>query len=207
MERKTLTQAEVLKELNEIENDSELTPEEKELFTKIYSAELERQRKDERIDLLKKQMEALKMKIAEDISKIMPTFDAGNEILDVSKCVCLDDDIIGKKENLWELEKKLVKAIKSKYENMADELEGIIDPDMFELDSKVTEGKKSRQEIDEIYIREFKKINGMDIYTKEKGILKNIVNDAMKYIGSKGIIELDGFGERVEEVTKSTSGR
>ena len=256
MERKELTQEEILKELKEIENDSELTEEEKEMSTKIYNAELERQRKDERIDLLRKQIKALRMKIIDDIINIMPTLDEEkkemaqdiinelgyplsadfdmlseaviynqNDVVGEQKMVVtgtvegqkipgvesvaiyLDDEIHKKRENLWELERKLGKVIKSKYENISDELEGIIDPEMFELDSKVTEDKKSSKEIDEIYTKELKKINEMDIYSNEKGILKNILNDAMKYIISDGLLEFDDLGEYVAEAMKQATHR
>ena len=222
MERKKLTESELLKAIRDIETDDEMAPEEKELVTKIYSAALSDVRTDERVRLIVKQINNQRIKMIDTIVGLLPSLsdekkEVAEEMLHIL-CLGCDEPVLGDKyfrvddfvketmvpgvgtidiyvdDNLHkerlkmdELENKLKSLLLGKYENLQDNLEGIIDPEMFVLDSKVKKDEKdeideyrTREEVDKVYIEERNKVDKLDTFSQVKGILRGILDDTRK---------------------------
>lgn len=205
------------KEINDINNDTTITEEEKNTYLSIYTAELERQKYDSYISKQKQLLEGLRKKIIDDIMNIYTSLDEekkeiaenmlqilGHEasvsannyfhgINDVVNTIetgsenttlyeFLDDNIHKELEQIMKIEKEFRRFIANKYTKLGVILLPVVDSKIFDFESKENPGEyKTRSEYDELYTKANSKINNLNIGAKEKGILRNIILDAVKY--------------------------
>ena len=113
-----------------------------------------------------------------------------NDTLSGSIDVYLDDTLHQDLVKLNNLYREYIHSINRKYINLEAQLVGIIDSEIFEIDTRKN-GElvyREQSEYDALFVKENKKINEMNIYPKEKGLLREIIIDATKYGKSNGCL-------------------
>lgn len=115
----------------------------------------------------------------------------------------VDDSIQMELTDLNEMCDKFRGIIARKYYLLSDHLSDIIDPEVFNF-YKDDGDYKEQAEFDKMFLRENKKINELDVFPAEKGIIRNILIDAIKYGKSYGTLyeklpEIAGYTDQLNE--------
>ena len=229
-----MREEEIIKELAEIEKDKNLTSTEKKTYLSIYGAELERQRYNKYISMEKSKIQNLRMKVIDDIINIYSNldeekksiaygmlFDLGvpggtfrtndvvkeveiaNDSLTGTVAYYLDDNIHKELEELNNMHRNFLRSIDRKYMKLEDKLSSILDPEVFNF-LENPEKYKSQKEFDDMFVKENKKINELDIGAKEKGMLRNILLETIRYGKSYGTM-YEQFDDKLQYVDQRIS--
>lgn len=115
----------------------------------------------------------------------------------------VDDSIQMELTDLVDMCNKYRSLIDRKYYLLSCHLSDIIDPEAFNFYND-DEDFKDQAEFDKIFMRENKKINELDVFPAEKGIIRNILIDAIKYGKSYGTLyeklpEIAGYTDQLNE--------
>lgn len=115
----------------------------------------------------------------------------------------VDDSIQMELTDLNEMCDKFRGIIARKYYLLSCHLSDIIDPEVFNFYNEDEEFKE-QSEFDRVFMRENSNINELDVFPTEKGIVRNILIDAIKYGKSYGTLyeklpEIAGFTEQPDE--------
>lgn len=115
-------------------------------------------------------------------------YKVSNETLNgATFAIYLDNNIHKEIDKIKELEQKFQKSIERKFTTLEDKLSGVIDSRAFNFTKDDDSSEyKSESEFNAIYIKENEKIGSLDIGAKEKGILRNILLETIKYGKSYG---------------------
>lgn len=115
----------------------------------------------------------------------------------------VDDSIQMELTDLSDLCNKYRNIIDRKYYLLSCHLSDIIDPEVFNFYND-DEDYKDQAEFDKMFLKENKKINELDVFPAEKGIIRNILIDAIKYGKSCGTLyeklpEIAGYTDQMDE--------
>lgn len=110
-----------------------------------------------------------------EVIDFLPKYEIVNGSLTRTGVVYLDDNIHQKLNQLNRKYIQLICIIDRKYLKIGEKLQDVLDPKTFDFVSNMTGDSKQRQEIENIFIKEKKKIDTLDIYSKAKGILRDIL--------------------------------
>lgn len=112
----------------------------------------------------------------------------------------LDDNIHKELEELNNMNRNFHRSIDRKYMNLEDKLSSILDSEVFNFISQENPEKyKSQKEFDDMFVKENKKINELDIGAKEKGMLRNILLETIRYGKSYGTM-YEQFDDKLQYV-------
>lgn len=226
-----MREEEIVKELAEMEKDENLTSTEKKTYLSIYGAELERQKYNKYISMEKSKIQNLRMKVIDDIINIYSNLDEEKKSIaygmlfdlgvpggtfrtnDVVKeleianegtfTYYLDDNIHKELEELNNMHRNFLRSIDRKYMNLEDKLSSILDSEVFNFLENPNKYKEQK-EFDDMFAKESKKINELDIGAKEKGMLRNILLETIRYGKSYGTM-YDQFDDKLEYVNQRIS--
>lgn len=226
-----MREEEIVKELAEMEKDENLTSTEKKTYLSIYGAELERQRYNKYISMEKSKIQNLRMKVIDDIINIYSNLDEEKKSIaygmlvdlgvpggtfrtnDVVKeleianegtfTYYLDDNIHKELEELNNMHRNFLRSIDRKYMNLEDKLSSILDSEVFNFLENPNKYKEQK-EFDDMFAKESKKINELDIGAKEKGMLRNILLETIRYGKSYGTM-YEQFDDKLEYVDQRIS--
>ena len=229
-----MREEEIVKELAEMEKDENLTSTEKKTYLSIYGAELERQKYNKYISMEKSKIQNLRMKVIDDIINIYSNLDEEKKSIaygmlfdlgvpggtfrtnDVVKeleianegtfTYYLDDNIHKELEELNNMHRNFLRSIDRKYMNLEDKLSSILDSEVFNFLENPNKYKEQK-EFDDMFAKESKKINELDIGAKEKGMLRNILLETIRYGKSYGTMyeqcddKLEYVNQRISELS------
>ncbi len=226
-----MREEEIVKELAEMEKDENLTSTEKKTYLSIYGAELERQKYNKYISMEKSKIQNLRMKVIDDIINIYSNLDEEKKSIaygmlfdlgvpggtfrtnDVVKeleianegtfTYYLDDNIHKELEELNNMHRNFLRSIDRKYMNLEDKLSSILDSEVFNFLENPNKYKEQK-EFDDMFAKESKKINELDIGAKEKGMLRNILLETIRYGKSYGTM-YEQFDDKLEYVNQRIS--
>lgn len=222
-----MSEEQLVIELAGIEKDKNLTSNEKKTYLSIYGAELERQRSNKHIGIQKSKIQNLRMKVIDDIINIYSNldeekksiadgmlFDLGvpggtfrtNDVVEeyniagVTGTVAyyLDDNIHKELEELNNMHRNFLYSIDRKYMKLEDKLSSILEPEVFNF-LENSNKYKEQKEFDDMFVKESKKINELDIGAKEKGMLRNILLETIRYGKSCGTM-YEQFDDKLQYV-------
>lgn len=226
-----MREEEIVKELAEMEKDENLTSTEKKTYLSIYGAELERQKYNKYISMEKSKIQNLRMKVIDDIINIYSNLDEEKKSIaygmlfdlgvpggtfrtnDVVKeleianegtfTYYLDDNIHKELEELNNMHRNFLRSIDRKYMNLEDKLSSILDSEVFNFLENPNKYKEQK-EFDDMFAKESKKINELDIGAKEKGMLRNILLETIRYGKSYGTM-YEQFDDKFQYVEQRIS--
>ena len=226
-----MREEEIVKELAEMEKDENLTSTEKKTYLSIYGAELERQKYNKYISMEKSKIQNLRMIVIDYIINIYSNLDEEKKSIaygmlfdlgvpggtfrtnDVVKeleianegtfTYYLDDNIHKELEELNNMHRNFLRSIDRKYMNLEDKLSSILDSEVFNFLENPNKYKEQK-EFDDMFAKESKKINELDIGAKEKGMLRNILLETIRYGKSYGTM-YEQFDDKLEYVNQRIS--
>lgn len=112
----------------------------------------------------------------------------------------LDDNIHKELEELNNMHRNFLRSIDRKYMKLEDKLSSILDSEVFNFISQENPEKyKSQKEFDDMFVKENKKIDELDIGAKEKGMLRNILLETIRYGKSYGTM-YEQFDDKLQYV-------
>lgn len=115
----------------------------------------------------------------------------------------LDDNIHKELEELNNMNRNFHRSIDRKYMNLEDKLSSILDSEVFNFLENPNKYKEQK-EFDDMFAKESKKINELDIGAKEKGMLRNILLETIRYGKSYGTM-YEQFDDKLEYVNQRIS--
>ena len=115
----------------------------------------------------------------------------------------LDDNIHKELEELNNMHRNFLRSIDRKYMNLEDKLSSILDSEVFNFLENPNKYKEQK-EFDDMFAKESKKINELDIGAKEKGMLRNILLETIRYGKSYGTM-YEQFDDKLEYVNQRIS--
>lgn len=118
--------------------------------------------------------------------------------------IYLDNNIHKELEELNNMHKNFLRSIDCKYIKLEEKLSNILDPEVFNFISQDSQQYKSKKEFEDIFIKENKKIDELDIGVKEKTMLRNILIETIKHGLSYGTM-YEQFNNITEYVDKKMS--
>ena len=116
--------------------------------------------------------------------------------------VYLDDNIHKELEELNNMHRNFIRSIDRKYMKLEDKLSSILDPEVFHFISQENpELYKEQKEFDDMFVKENKKIDELDIGAKEKAMLRNILLETIRYGKSYGTMyeQFDNKSQYVDQ--------
>lgn len=230
-----MDEQQIIIELAEIEKDEYLTASKKRTYLSIYGAELERQRLNRFIAAQKVKIQNLRAKIIDDIINIYPNLDEKKKLIaggmlyelglagdtvspfrvndyiceynlgNLSQAVYLDDDIHKKLVELNNMHRLFLRCISRKNFKIAEKLSNVLDPEVFNFIDDKTGNYKEQEEFNDIFVKQNQKINKLAITSKEKNILRNILNETIKYGKSYGTM-YEQFEDMTEYIDQRMKG-
>ena len=136
------------------------------------------------------------------IDDVVAEGDIISDTLNGTVPIYVNDEIHKEIEQIMKMENNFHKSIERKYIKLEDKLSDIIEPETFNFVSKEDPSMyKEQREFDEMFVKEKEKIDKLDIGAKEKGMLRNILLDTIKYGKSYGTMyeTFDNMSEYVEQ--------
>lgn len=106
-------------------------------------------------------------------------------------------------EELNNMHRNFLRSIDRKYMNLEDKLSSILDSEVFNFLENPNKYKEQK-EFDDMFAKESKKINELDIGAKEKGMLRNILLETIRYGKSYGTM-YEQFDDKLEYVNQRIS--
>ena len=101
------------------------------------------------------------------------------------------------------MHRNFLRSIDRKYMNLEDKLSSILDSEVFNFLENPNKYKEQK-EFDDMFAKESKKINELDIGAKEKGMLRNILLETIRYGKSYGTM-YEQFDDKLEYVNQRIS--
>lgn len=101
------------------------------------------------------------------------------------------------------MNRNFLRSIDRKYMKLEDKLSSILDPEVFNFLENPNKYKEQK-EFDDMFVKENKKINELDIGAKEKGMLRNILLETIRYGKSYGTM-YEQFDDKLQYVYQRIS--
>lgn len=123
----------------------------------------------------------------------------------LSQAVYLDDDIHKKLVELNNMHRLFLRCISRKNFKIAEKLSNVLDPEVFNFIDDKTGNYKGQEEFNDIFVKQNQKISKLAITSKEKNILRNILNETIKYGKSYGTM-YEQFEDMTEYIDQRMKG-
>lgn len=149
-------------------------------------------------------------KVFAEMDDVIDTVQFDNGQLNGNLYVFLDENIHNELEKARMMEKQFNNSVSMKYSNLKNILSSIIDPNVFIFLDNLGEKYKDEEEFNSMFKKESDKINNMNIGSREKGILRNILLDTIRYGKSCGTMyhQLSDLSEYIDiEMSKKNTGK
>ena len=134
---------------------------------------------------------------------VVKEVEIANDSLTGTVAYYLDDNIHKELEKLNNMHRNFLRSIDRKYMNLEDKLSSILDSEVFNFLENPNKYKEQK-EFDDMFVKENKKINELDIGAKEKGMLRNILLETIRYGKSYGTM-YEQFDDKLEYVDQRIS--